>query len=119
MLIVAKVALNVLALPKININFNKNMMHPKSLAEVFDYEAMDFPTEDATPTAAIAPSFFEEEEEKKEVVPAATAPQQMMIDTTEDDGTVIKMCTKIHECGHCCNGVANETECLPCLQPDC
>ena len=81
MLIVAKVALNVLALPKININFNKNMMHPKSLAEVFDYEAMDFPTEDATPTAAIAPSFFEEEEEKKEVVPAADAPQQMMIDT--------------------------------------
>jgi len=28
-------------------------------------------------------------------------------------------CSKIHPCGHPCGGFANETQCLPCLEPDC
>ena len=37
----------------------------------------------------------------------------------QEDELLIKKCNKVHECGHECNGVAGETECLPCLQQGC
>ena len=31
----------------------------------------------------------------------------------------IKRCNKVHACGHACNGVEEEHECLPCQDPAC
>ena len=45
-----------------------------------------------------------------------------MIDTGDDaeDECIIKRCKKNHaKCGHRCNGVADESECLPCLNSEC
>ena len=48
----------------------------------------------------------------------------LMIDTgavneeVEDDPCV-KVCFKTLECGHACNGVDDEKNCLPCLEPAC
>ena len=34
--------------------------------------------------------------------------------------TEITPCQKVHRaCGHACGGVAHETQCLPCLEPEC
>ena len=31
----------------------------------------------------------------------------------------IQFCNKLHECGHNCDGIKGETECLPCMSTAC
>ena len=37
----------------------------------------------------------------------------------KEEEAYIKECRKIHECGHRCNGVRGEKDCLPCLVVEC
>ena len=37
----------------------------------------------------------------------------------EEEEALIKRCRKIHACGHRCNGVSDEEDCLPCLCEEC
>ena len=35
------------------------------------------------------------------------------------EGEQIRYCNKIKECGHECDGIRGEPECLPCISEEC
>ena len=37
----------------------------------------------------------------------------------DENANPFEFCHKILPCGHKCNGVKGESDCLPCLKPEC